>query len=343
MRNLGIERLRSYAKAYPGDRVSLEQLSKEELRGGNRRDLIRSLLSSDHPDLIYEYFNSPEAVLELKEILKTLDGRERLRLQLILDYISQIEVFEFYEVLKPGETSYVSDYSETEGKEYEMPTLQEIFSYLKEYQIKLYEEMEKEGLEPKLQLTPIGLNISTLASNIDRHKTMPDQTNTFINNIIIDKNLKYAPTVYDASNPNKLVTIGGISKAEYIRANKGWLVDIVSTRQDLEFDPDIMTDNSGNEYTIAQKTAMYFKKLKEKGMQGLCYESYLTAQMRVLKEGNLLEKDVWIILSDSSIDKQYFVSGAYWSNDRVLLYSSLAYSRSDNLCCRSSVRVPQVT
>ena len=341
MNNREIERLRLRAKLYPGDRFSLEQLSRNELRSGNRNDLIRSLLSSDHSDLVYEYFNSPEAVLELKEIIKTLDGRERLRLQLILDYISQIEIFEFYEVLAPGKTSYTSDYAETEGEEYEMPTMQEIFSYLKPYQIKIYEEMEKDGLEPKLQLTPIGLNIRTLASKIDGHKTMPSQLDTFISARIINKNLKYAPTGYDARNQNKLKTLGGVSKAQYIKANKGWLIDIVATKKDLQPDPYIQTDDSGTEYTNAQKTEIYFKNLKEKGMQGLCYESDIVAQMRALKEGEPLEKDFLTILPDSSIDNEDFVSCAVWNYVQVSLIINSADFRIVILCCRSSVRVPR--
>ena len=341
MNNREIERLRLRAKLYPGDRFSLEQLSRNELRSGNRNDLIRSLLSSDHPDLVYEYFNSPEAVLELKEIIKTLDGRERLRLQLILDYISQIEIFEFYEVLAPGKTSYTSDYAETEGEEYEMPTMQEIFSYLKPYQIKIYEEMEKDGLEPKLQLTPIGLNIRTLASKIDGNKTMPNQTDTFISDKAIDATLKYAPTGYDASNPKKLITIGGKTKAEYIRENNGWLVDIVATKQNIEPDLDIQKDSAGKIRTIAEQISMHNKKMKNEGKTGLSNESYLTAQMRALKNKQPIDKDFWTILLDSSIGNEDFVSSAIWSNDRVHLNNSFAYFRYDDLCCRSSVRVPR--
>lgn len=275
----------------------------------------------------------------LKEVMKSLAG----------DYENQLELLVENNVLEKGKTRYISDYNGAEekggegndfrGHSFEIPKLNEIFGWLTADQIELYKEMEKEGLEPKLQLTPIGLNIRTLASKIDEHQTMPNQNKIYINDKIIDAKLKYAPTGYDASEPEKLKTKGGKSKSEYIQENKGWLIDIVATKQDIDPDPNIGKDSKGNEYTYAQKTTMYDKKLKARGMQGLTYESYLIAQMRALKERKPLEKSTWTILPDSSIDNEDFVSVASWVSARVNLDFSYAGYRSRYLRCRPSVRV----
>jgi len=321
-----------------GSVKKLHSLAEE----GNKEALLKTVQSIKSQILqIYNHETPIPKDPQKKDPTEKTEIPETIKTSLEKDYQEQQEIFAFYDLIKPGETSYHSDYAETAGESYKMPTMEEIFNWLTADQIKLYKEMEKEGLEPKLQLTPIGLNIRTLASKIDGNKTMPNQTDTFISDKAIDATLKYAPTGYDASNPKKLITIGGKTKAEYIRENNGWLVDIVATKQNIEPDLDIQKDSAGKIRTIAEQISMHNKKMKNEGKTGLSNESYLTAQMRALKEGEPLEKDFWTILPDSSIDNEDFVSYAFCYDVQVSLSYCDANFRSDYLCCRSSVRVPR--
>ncbi|MBD3331171.1 hypothetical protein GF354_06655 [Candidatus Peregrinibacteria bacterium] len=329
MKGQSLERLRRSHELEPSDADTALSLVHGLLREGQRDEVFRVLEES-----------SPEVRGEIIRSVEELKDLEKLR----ADYNECGEILTEFEILKEGETSYVSDYRETAGIEYEMPSWEEVFMSITREQLQLYRQMEEEGLEPKLQLTPIGLNIRTLASKIDDHRTMPNQIGTYIWNGINDEELKYEPDSYDASDPTILKTNGGKSKGEWIKENRGWLIDIVATKQNLDPDPKIQKDFEDEEYTSAQKTKMYHEKFKREGFSGLSYESYIIAQMRSLKERKPLEVKCWTILPDSSIaNREKCVSNGGWYDVQFLLSGGDANSRNYYLRCRPSVRVKRGT
>ncbi len=108
--------------------------------------------------------------------------------------------------------------------------------------------MEYLGLEPKLQITPIALQISTLGKKIDakRAKLKISPSDTFVWEDIKDEDLLYAPTSIKAINGYEGIEIeGGKTKSQWIKDNKGFLIDIVPTKENLEADPKIQKDQAG--------------------------------------------------------------------------------------------------
>jgi len=237
-----------------------------------------------------------------------------------------------------------------------MPTLEEMFSRMTPEQIKLYNEMKAEGLEPRLQLTPIakaiivrnekGETIGGLAKHIDDYKGYPKKTaNTYVSEEIKDEELIYEPESYETNEDGKqLITIGGKSKSKWIKEHNGWLVDIVASVEKLEADPEIQTDANNKEYTNAVKKKKYIEKYTRRGFRGMSYESFAVAQMRALRNGKPLDrfdKGTFNILTDSSIQNTSLVSvGRYAGVGHVRLYCIDAGGSSGNARCRPAVRVP---
>jgi len=308
------------------------------------RDLIRINLRDEALKILRNMRDEGGAELE-NSVLEKFPELEGFKLKMGIDYRDSVDILREFGVLAEGETSYQSDVEgldvDENGKpqRFEMPTMAEVMSWLTEKDLALYQSMEKEGLEPKLQLTPIGRSIRSLGSAIDQHLTMEGQEETYIWNGINDEELIYEPEGYDASNPNQLVKIGGMSKKEWVLKNKGWLVEIVATKQDLEADPAIQKDPQGQVRTVAQQTALYADKLKQEGRKGLTFESYLAAQMRALKNQKPLEDDFWTVALDSAIADNSLVSYSDWHGDRVFLAGDGANVQFSYLRVRPSGRV----
>lgn len=308
------------------------------------RDLIRINLRDEALKILRNMRDEGGAELE-NSVLEKFPELEGFKLKMGIDYRESVDILREFGVLKEGETSYESDVEGLDVDEngnpqrFEMPTMAEVMSWLTEKDLALYKSMEKEGLEPKLQLTPIGRSIRSLGSAIDQHLTMEGQEETYIWNGINDAELIYEPEGYDASNPNQLVKIGGMSNKEWVLKNKGWLVEIVATKQHLEADPAIQKDPQGQVRTAAQQTALYTEKLKQEGKRGLTFESYLAAQMRALKNQKPMESDFWTVPIDSALADNGLVSYSNWYGAQVRLGRGVADNQNHRLRVRPSGRV----
>lgn len=241
------------------------------------------------------------------------------------------------------------------GKHFTMPTFPEMLSWLTTDQVKLYNEMKEQGLEPKLQLAPIAMNIRTMGQMIDakRAELEINTSDTYVWDGIKDHELIYEADEFKAIDDGKKLQVsGGKSKSKLISEHNGWLIDIVSTKQNLEADEDKKTmldvdvDRGGEstevEYTNAEKTEKYMEDCKERGYNGLSYETYLTAQMDALRNKKPLEERGFTILPASSLTNQDIVAYGFWNDDRVDLDRYGAYDRLDNLRFRRSVRVKRL-
>jgi hypothetical protein len=231
--------------------------------------------------------------------------------------------------------------------------MEEILNRLTPEQCRLYKEMEEQALEPKLQLTPMALKLRTISGKLDARKEEINKaagkqlfkTDTYIwdekeDGEINDSQLRYEPDEFEASADGKSLQIkGGKTRSEIIRENGGWLVEIVSTKAELDADADKQTDAEGNEYTNAQKTARYMLEARIQGYSGLGYENYLVSQMSALKKGRPIDAKYLTILPESSFTNQEIVAIGRWLGGLVGLGRNGSSNRNGNLRFRRSVRV----
>jgi len=311
--------------------------------------------------LIKEVERTREAVEQEIHIV-SLSDLERVLIQMALDYKRQISVLREYGVLNEGTHSYISDYDGLNGNEYEIPTYEQILEWLTPEQIEEYCAMQKEGLCPRLQCTPIGYKIDTLIRKIESYAPLDNMRKTidpFVYGRGIleadEESFLYDPHYYKyMSNPLVLSPVGSQSKFDLIIKNRGWLVDIVATVQDLK--------EIEEEGVVGCRMSATYNKMKKKGRCGLSYESYLIAQMRAMKE--LKPLDVGVdgesrftllpnsdhsssripnLADDSDICWPHTSVGAFESGEqgnRLLISSLSTFDEPDGvLTCRSAVRV----
>lgn len=313
------------------------------------------IVSFEQPlDEIEEIFNG------LENLLSSLDSKEiaRIRENIEKDYNETLEIWKFYEILNPDDKTYTADYDgraeagqhgknspagpDFTGQKFAIPTLPEILNRLKPAEMKLYRQMEKEGLQPKLQIAPIAFNIRTLGQKINakRAELKINTSDTYVWNNIKDSELLYAPTSIRAIKGGSEIKItGGQSKSSWIKQNQGFLIDLVPTKPELTADPAIQKDQQGNTNHNAVQTEKHAAKAKHAGYTPMSYESYLSAVMRAIKAGKPLEDDTFTLLLDSNlIDTEILASGC-WASGCVSLYGGNAVNQSVNLHLRSSVRL----
>lgn len=319
-----------------------------------------------------------ETAPEVKEIQADLEKDYQKSIETLQYFGTKDETGEFTSLLQedaenPGTYFYEADYdgsAETipdpadstsripnptaanfTGHRFTMPTLPEVLSWLSAEQIKIYKEMKEKGLEPKLQLTPIAKSIRSLAKSVADKREGPGGLEEILgkklqaDTVYVWDDIKDHELVYDASgfkaidDGKKLQVTGGKSKSQLINENKGWIIDFVATKQNIDADEDKKTKKVGAkdiELTNAEKTEKYLQDYPE---QGLGYEAYLLAQMEALRSGNPLEKATWTILPGSSLTDQNIIAYGYWDDDYVRLHRVLAGHQLDNLRFRRSVRV----
>lgn len=320
-----------------------------------------NLLSSADIATFEKQLDEVEVILsELESLLSGLDIKEikHIRQNIEKDYAEILEIWKFYEILNPDGRTYTADYDGTAeagnhgknspagtdftGQKFTIPTLPEVFSFLRPAKMKLYLQMEKDGLEPKLQITPIALNIRTLAQKIDakRQQLKICASDAYVWDEIKDTKLQYAPTSIKAIKGGMEIEIkGGKSKSEWIIENQGYLIDLVPTKQELEADPAIQKDQLGDVNYTPVQAERYLTKAKQAGYSPMSYESLLLAQMRAIKVGKPLHKSDFTSLLDSNLRSSHGSTMGCWSKDRVYLARCYGNNRSDLLRLRSTVRV----
>lgn len=289
--------------------------------------------------------------LDEKSIEKIFEDLEK-------QYEEQVEVWKFYNLAKenkekPGTYFYEGSYDgskEASGKgenfanmKFQLPTFHEVVRKFTKKEVKLYKEMLEQGLEPQLQITPIAMNIRDLAKKIDakREDLKINKNDTYISRKMKDEELQYAPTSVRAIQNGKRIEIrGGKGKSEWIKENKGYLIDIVPMKRDLEADESIQKDKkSGKVNYNAVQAENYFQKLKKAGLVSMGFESYLLAQMRALKAGKPIETDTGTLLLDSGLTDSQFLAVGRWGVAGVLLDGSDADGQFVALRCRGAARV----
>ena len=306
-----------------------------------------------------------QAMKDFQELLETQQLLPKLR----QNYEENTKTAKFFGLIqenpeKPGTYLYKGDYDgrkepkdpaagKSSGEnftdeKFEMPSFEEILKRLTSNEIRLYNEMQKAGLEPKLQLTPIAKTIRSLGEVINGGEGGIAVRILKINvwDGIKDEELKYQPDSFEAvENGKKLKITGGKSKSAWIRENDGWLIEIVATKTELVADDDKKTrPGTDTEFTNAEKTSLYMKKALEKGFRGLTYESYLMAQMGALRKTppEPLEGRCWTILPDSCLTDQRFIANGHWYGGGVGLSGCHSGSQDERLRFRSSVGVKKL-
>lgn len=284
---------------------------------------IRQFTSADKCDL---------SAAEAKRIKQTLEK----------DYDDSIQTMTFYDLLNPDGRTYTADYAEFTGQKFPLPTKSEILSRLTPKNLKLYQKMEIQGLQPKLQITPIAFKIRTLAQKLDAKKAGMENTgNTYICEEIKDEELQYAPTSIKASPDGQEIQItGGLTKSQWIRKNAGLLIDIVPLKPEMSVDPKIQNAKDGTTINynafLAEK---YAAETKKAGFTPMSYESYLLAQMQAIKAGAPLESINYSLLLDSNLKPPQHLACAGWNGVNVSLDKDISAIRDDSLRLRASVRV----
>lgn len=302
-----------------------------------------------------------EAILDtIENFLNELDPEKIKRIQenIERDYAETLKLWTFYEILNPDGKTYTADYDgraeagshgqnspagpDFTGHKFAIPTLQEILARLSPAQMKLYQQMKRQGLKPKLQLTPIALNIHTLAQKIDakRAKLKINNNDTYVREDIKDSELQYAPTSIKAIKGGKEIEIiGGQTKSTWIKQNQGVLVDLVPTKQYLGADSSIQTDPQSN----AAQAEKYAAKIKRQGFTPMSYESYLLAQMRAVKAAKPLEdwrqSKTSSLLLDSSLKDTQCLTYGFWVGGCISLNRGSTSDANDFLRLRSTVRL----
>lgn len=316
-------------------------------------------LSTSDISTLDQPLDEMEAVLnELENLLNSLDSKEitRIHQNIEKDYKETIEIWKFYEILNPDGKTYTADYdgragagrhgknspagTDFTGQKFKIPTLQEVLSCLKPADMKLYRQMEKEGLQPKLQITPIAFNIRTLGQKIDSKMSTLKINATRIREEINDNELQYAPTNIKAINGGREIEIiGGQSKSDWIKQNQGFLVDLIPTKQILDINTATQKPLAGSHDFYAAQAEKNATKAKEAGYTPMSYESYLLAQMRALKAKKPLdEMSVTLLLCSNSKNRQNLACG-FWNGEQVSLGMDLTMNRTSRLYLRPSVRL----
>ncbi|MBD3330198.1 hypothetical protein GF354_01550, partial [Candidatus Peregrinibacteria bacterium] len=129
MEGQSLERLRRSHELEPNDADTALSLVHGLLRKGQRDEVFR-VLEESAPEVRGEIIRSFE---ELKDLEKLRSDHNECR-----------EILTEYGVLPRGKTRYVSDYRETAGIEYEMPSWEEVFMSITREQLQLYRQMEEE-------------------------------------------------------------------------------------------------------------------------------------------------------------------------------------------------------
>jgi len=264
--------------------------------------------------------------------LPQMSESEIIKFRIALDYSNCVEVLNKYEILEPNQTFYISDYEATKGQKFKIPSLDQILKSLTKEDLELYKKMEENQWEPKLQLTPIGLDIHTMENNI--------QGKTAINAKVfasIDTALTYEPTSYNCENLNILQIVGGKSKAQWIADNKGWLVDIVATKQELPADSYNQSNEEATVLTFAEKVKRYHDTDIANGYSEPSVESYFMTATHAFDIGKPLKDNECPLLS-SAMSSGLHVIVANSTENAVVIYAKPLH-HEDKFIVRLSRRI----
>lgn len=290
----------------------------------------------------HEVFPNPEKRLEvLSYLLKQYNEQVQSHLYFGIIKVSE-DIKYFYEADYDGRSEKGKhglnspaglDFT---GETFIMPTFQEAMAWFQPDQLREYQEMLDQDLQPELQLTPLAKTLLTLAKHLDArkedinikvgHDLLSQNTAEKINKPSLDEStLIYEPV--EISLPKQsihdLIITKGLSKSELIQKYHGWLVEFVSMRPELPEDSDKRHNDNGLKLSNAEKIVKYRQKNR-----GLGYENYLVAQMKALFKPKYFLLDSYsddsgaehqTCLPESICPTEHGLSFGMWSCGRVLL------------------------
>ena len=216
-----------------------------------------------------------EALDQLWACFYDLTAEECVRLKdkLANDYDDNLKLWKFFEILNPDGCTYTADCGHWAGKAVRIPSRDEVLGLLNVKHLSQYKKMEQDGLAPQLQLTPIGLEINTLCKKFALRGQELIKKNIALESFKYD-DARYAPDQIIAQNKG-MKSLGYITKSEWIRFNRGVLIDIVPMKESLEADKSISNRSKGELNPAGFIVEKYFEKIKREGYMPMSFESYL--------------------------------------------------------------------
>lgn len=276
-----------------------------------------------------------------------------------------ISLKDFYGLLKesknfPGRYYYEADYDgriefggrgeDFTGQRFYLPEVKQIFSWITAKQFYLYEKMKIDGLEPKLQIVPLGFKIDTLMRILN--DKVPETVVIVLpnNKLKLEENyLLYEPENLTASiDGEEIMWDEGKSKSQWIKENQGWQIKIVATKRELDGDSKIIyeyEDPNPKEQsqldirTLAQQLVLHWQEMKKQGYSGLSLESTLITQMNLLRNGNFIDKKNMSAITESLSSNNWIIAVLKWNGPQMSLTMVEAFSSWINLRVRPSINI----
>lgn len=174
-----------------------------------------------------------------------------------------------------------------------LPSFEKVVEGLTPEQLKMFLEMEEWGVEPRLQITPIDLKLETLqtfllagASKFG-HSDLLDKVE--IMSDVAERDLYYDVKDLNNVQGDEIQIEGGVLKWPWIGANRGYVLDIVSTKPWLLSELKLSSKQAGVSRprstfpTSAKVAAETFKYLRPKGYSFLSYETTMIGRWHEIR------------------------------------------------------------
>lgn len=229
------------------------------------------------------YLRAVQGLSEVENQLLGVDvDKADMMLNLVAGQLQQIE-----ELIFPGELALLrDDYQDNlralrtffdvtimKNKKIAIPDWDTIRERLSPYLTK-YREMMKTGLGPKLQITPIGVELDTFVKAW--RERIAGEGHRKIEVLLDSRKLLYGPKKQ--------------SKAQWVKANDGFLIDLVLDKAPFE----VIKVEAGNSATVPWRSLaeMVVKILKDAEQESLNYESLVFSWMRRYVSGSENDQNV---------------------------------------------------
>lgn len=256
----------------------------------------------------YGQISEIESLLNIAEdIVVNFSVREYEKIEdkLYNDYYAQIDLLKRHEILDEAGKQYQADYGRHAGQKFVLPDIREVFGINNRRIYWHYKKMEAAGLQPKLQLTPIGYKIDTLIK-----KTWPKGGGRSFGGFFSEGILRYEPNSIDLSpDGTRLDFKGGKSKNRWIEEHRGWLVELVPA------EPFSVYDKSKR--TLPQYLAKSAQDMSNKILKPMTVEGFLIQQLNQSSRGERADQTRDILL------------GAYIPKQPSLLWACVSAGREN--------------
>lgn len=263
-------------------------------------------------------------VLQDNVINFSLKEYERIEGKLYEDYYAQIGLLAKYLILDETGKSYQADYGRHAGQKFAMPDIREVFSGHNRRIYWFYKRMEAAGLQPRLQLTPIGYKIDTLV-----RKIWPDRSAVSFGGFFSEGILRYQPDSVSISpdRPDHLEIRGGLSKNQWVAQHKGWIVELVPTRSVYVY------DNNGQD-SVQKYVRDSLGDMQRQLLKPMTVETFLISKLSERDSKSRSEEFTSDLLLGAFIPKQPMLLGATGGGKKMLCLELEHYEYWRKLACR---------